>query len=207
MRRMIWVSMVAVFMFGAVSCQDPYREGRNMMARGDLEEAEQFFKKKLNSKPNDALLHNEMGLINAKMANKDQAIFHYSQAVHFKPDFPEAHYNLGTVYYKNADFLKAVDHFQSAIEQRPNYACAYNNMGLAYMRSGRFDEAFKSLEKAIEIEPASEEFKANLEYAQKIRVDAEKIMAEWEKAVRENLEKQKDQDPQAGGDQDQKDSE
>ena len=97
MKKVIFLGMALCYFLGCLACQDRYREGRKLIERGELKQAEQFFKDQLNAHPDDPLLHNEIGLVYAKMKKPEQAIYHYSEALKLKPDFPECHYNLGTI--------------------------------------------------------------------------------------------------------------
>ncbi len=168
--RFLIAGILLMFSASLISCRgDPYAEGQEMINKGNYNGAAEFFKKKLEKRPDDAMLHNEYGFALMKLHLNKQAQEEYLEAIRLQPEYPEAHFNLGTTLYRLGQNREAVKEFKAAIEQRPSYTEAYNRMGLAYYHDGKFQKAIENFKQAIQMNPANPTYKDNLEKV--IRMD------------------------------------
>ena len=103
-----------------------------------MEEAEKYF---------------EQGNEAYKEDNLEQAIEHYTQAIHLKPDDAEAYYNRGVCHEKMGDYKAALKDYEQAILLKPDYAAAYNNRGSCHNEMGNYKAALKDYDQAIKLKP------------------------------------------------------
>jgi tetratricopeptide (TPR) repeat protein len=102
--------------------------------------------------PENANIHNSLGLAYQGLRLPDRAIPHYQKALQIKPNFPEFENNLGTAYAAARQWDLAIQYFQKAAD---NYLyrtrhVGYENLGSAYHNKGDFKRAIENYRKAIE---------------------------------------------------------
>ncbi len=120
---------------------------------GKLKEAEHFYRKAIELKPNYAEAHSNLGVLLKDLGKLKEAEHFYRKAIELKPDYAEAHSNLG-VLLKDLGKLKEAEYFyRKAIELKPNYAEAHSNLGVLLKRLGKLKEAEHFYRKAIELKP------------------------------------------------------
>ena len=77
--------------------------------------------------------HYQIGVIEAKMGNRDLAIDHYESSLEINPNFYKGWFALGLSKKSNGDNLGAISAFSSAVEVYPAYDKAYGAMGEIYL--------------------------------------------------------------------------
>lgn len=124
---------------------------------GDLEEANQLFKKaqypqaldKVNqalaAKPKDAQTRFLKGLILTQQNKPADAIGVFSALTADYPELPEPYNNLAVLYANQGQYDKARQALEMAIRTHPSYATAHENLGDIYakMASQAYDRALK----------------------------------------------------------------
>ena len=177
------------------SC-DPYKEGNQYLRQRNYQKAIEYFETKLKEKPNDPVLHNQLGYAYSKLGKYKKAIEHYQKAVELKPDYSEAHYNLGHIYAEKTVLRleDAIKELTKAIELRSDYAKAYNDRGLVYAWLGDFEKAKQDLQKALKLDPENETYKYNMEYCQRM----EEIFKAQQKTRSQKPQNPEDIQPQSG---------
>jgi type IV pilus biogenesis/stability protein PilW len=125
-----------------------YRQRNLRLALEKFQEAETL-------DPNNAEIHNELGLVYKGLEVYDLSLKHFKRALALNPDFSEAQNNLGTVYYLLKKWDQAIECFQKAVSnlmyKTPYYA--YENMGQAYYNKGDYQQAIESYKKSITSAP------------------------------------------------------
>ena len=93
------------------------------------------------NRPNDAVMHLNLGIAFQRQGDVEKAIEHSQKALTIKPDYAEAYSNLGNVLKGQCKLDEAIDAYSKAISVSPNNAVAYNNMGNALQDLDKIDGA------------------------------------------------------------------
>ncbi len=107
----------------------------------------------LETKPESAEVHNNLGLAFHNLSRFSEAIQSYNKAFTLKPDYAEAYYNLSITLSIIGHIDEAVRSYQIALKINPNFAEAHNNLGNILSDLGQTDKAIKSFNQAIKIKP------------------------------------------------------
>ena len=112
--------------------------------------------------PNDAEIHNNLGITLLELDRYYESEVSCRQAITLKPDYAEAHYNLGNTLKELGRFDEAETCYKQAITLKPDYTKAYNNLGITLLESDRFDESEVIYREAITLKPDFAEAHSNL---------------------------------------------
>jgi tetratricopeptide (TPR) repeat protein len=82
----------------------------------------------LNSRPNYAIAHCNLGVNLAAMGRVDDAITHYRIALDLNPTLAEASYNLGSALVSQGRFAEAASQYRTALRLKPEAASIYNQL-------------------------------------------------------------------------------
>jgi tetratricopeptide (TPR) repeat protein len=85
------------------------------------------WKKALRIIPNDAEIHNFMGLAYHRVGELDSAISSFETAVEITPSYHQAWNNLGYMHFLRGNYEKALGFFDEALRVNPNYEQARLN--------------------------------------------------------------------------------
>ncbi len=121
--------------------------------RGNLSAAIEEYKKALERMPNDASIHNLLGICYQRHQDNGMARREYDRALELNPKYAEVWNNVGTLEQSQSRFRAAVRAYKKAIELKPTLARAYKNLGNAYLALSQFDEAFEALLEAFRLDP------------------------------------------------------
>jgi superkiller protein 3 len=107
----------------------------------------------LEDHPENADLHNGLGvaLVNQKQFNEAMSAF--KDAIQLKPDHIWAHNNLGYLYLQIGRLDEAVVELNEAIRINPKNAQAYYNLGLTYATQKDYNQAIPKYEEALRLDP------------------------------------------------------
>jgi protein O-GlcNAc transferase len=120
---------------------------------GNLEQAEDIYRKILNVQPDNYELYNDLGNLLQEKGTPDQAAASYRKAIELNPDFAGAYYNLGETLQDEGLLDEAADCYKKVIELYPDFAGAYYNLGVILHEKKDFDEALKYYEKVLQFNP------------------------------------------------------
>jgi tetratricopeptide (TPR) repeat protein len=134
-----------------------------LAGRNRFDEALTHYQKALEIKPDNAEVHNNLGLALAGHGQLDEALAQFGKAVDIKPGYAEAQYNLGAVLATRGKVDEAIVHFRKVLEIKPDYAMAHYNLGRSLAKRGEFDEALVHLSKAKEINPNDAEARRSVD--------------------------------------------
>ena len=129
--------------------------GEALMSQGQYNEALKELLKAERLFPDDAYLHNDLGLVYLYKKKIELAIDHFSRAVSINPDYADAMNNLGIVYIENHDWDKAIGCLQK-VSENILYATPhipYANLGWAYYNKNQYDTSILYYEKALNLAP------------------------------------------------------
>ena len=82
-----------------------------------------------------------------------EAVEHYTEAIHLDPNHPPAYYSRGIAYHNLGEHQRAIQDYDKAIQLDPDYALAYGIRGSAYFCLGQYQRAVEDLDKAIQLDP------------------------------------------------------
>ncbi len=130
--------------------------GNSLMQQGNLREGLEKLLEANRLAPENANIHNGLGLAYRDLGVYEKSIAHFKRALALQAEFPEAQNNLGTVYLLLREWDLAIDRFQMAasdiLYKTPHFA--YNNMGLAYYNKGDYQKAIENYQKALRSFPS-----------------------------------------------------
>lgn len=130
--------------------------GNSLIQQGDLRGGLEKLVESSKLDPENANIHNELGLVYRDLDVYQDSLFHFKKALALRPNFSEAQNNLGTLYLLQKKWDSAIDCFQIAVSdilyRTPHFA--YNNMGFAYYNKSDYQEAIKNYQKALQSFPS-----------------------------------------------------
>ena len=111
------------------------------------------FQKAAQFSPDDADVHNNLGLALHAAGNYVEAEAHCRKALTLRPNFAAAFNNLGNAQGALGEQANALENYQQAIALRPDYAEPYKNVGNIQLARGQIAQALTSYRKALSIQP------------------------------------------------------
>ena len=121
--------------------------------KGNISEAEKYYKQLLIQGCNDHRIFSNYGVILQGQGKLQDAELLYRKAIELKPDFADAYSNLGTILKDLGKLEEAEISTRKVIEINPNFAAAHLNLGAILIDLGNLKGAEMSIRKAIEIDP------------------------------------------------------
>ena len=112
--------------------------------------------------PNDAELHNSLGMLLHERGEFESSLQSYRTALQIDSGFVEAYYNLGNLLSELGRYEAAVIRYRSALKLDPNRAVIHSNLGAALEELGRIDQAVASCRRALELDPGMTTVRSNL---------------------------------------------
>ncbi len=185
-KGVVIVSFLAIFLIGCAENSALIRKkslalenlGNSLIQQGDLRAGLGKLIEASKLDPENANIHNELGLAYSNLRAFQKSMIHFNEALKFQPDFPEAYNNLGTLYLLLKKWDLAIDCFRKAssylLYKTPHFA--QNNMGLAYHNKGDYQKAIEHYQKAIELFPSYSPCYENL-------ARAYEAINKWEPAI------------------------
>ena len=130
--------------------------GNSLIQQGDLREGLEKLLEASKLDPENANIHNGLGLAYRDLRAYQRSMVHFKRALALRPEFPEAQNNLGTLYLLLKRWNLALDSFQRAasdiLYKTPHFA--YRHMGLAYYNKGDYQKAIENYQKALRFFPS-----------------------------------------------------
>jgi Tfp pilus assembly protein PilF len=124
-----------------------------LVARGRYAPAAEEFRRALEVQPNDATVHNQLGICYQRLSNVAMARREYERALELRPGYAEVWNNIGTLEQSHRRFKSAVRAYKKAIELKPSLATPWKNLGNAYLALGQPQEAFEAYQEAFRLDP------------------------------------------------------
>jgi tetratricopeptide (TPR) repeat protein/GT2 family glycosyltransferase len=120
---------------------------------GRLEQAEELYRRLLQSNPNYPAALNLLGVIAHQRGQHEIAVDLIGKAIRAEPRIPQFHNNIGVAFAALGRFKEAIDAYDQAILLRPDHPEALNNMGNALQALGEFDAAVEKYRRAVLLKP------------------------------------------------------
>ena len=122
--------------------------GLELFKQERYQDALAAFQQTTREKPDNAAVHNLMGIALTKLGRIPEANDEYRAAVRLNPRLADPHKNLGVNYWTLNLAPLAEQEFQSALKLAPNDEFAHYGLGLVYLAANRDAEALPHLERA-----------------------------------------------------------
>lgn len=134
--------------------------------------------------------HLELGRIQNRLGNQDQAIMSLMEALTLLSDNPikglEARETIGAIYMKRGNYDEAGGQFKKIVEAMPTNVAARGNLGICLEQIGFVDLAIDEFKKVLAIEPNNFVSLYNLGLALSLKGDYSQAAAYFEKAMTNN---------------------
>lgn len=111
--------------------------------------AEQFMRRAVERRPDDAGYHLNYGSVLEAMGRISEARSQYETAVSLEPDALDARFNAGSMQMRQGDSESALCNFEAVLRAEPGDIEARVNCGHCLSALGRWEEARKAFEQAI----------------------------------------------------------
>ena len=108
------------------------------------------------------LVHNNYAIAIEEAGRKEEAFWHYQEAVRIAPNYEDARYNLANVLAKRGRLEEAYENYLVVLRRNPRNADAHSNLGNILLSNGNTDEAIQHFEEALRNRPDHAEAHNNL---------------------------------------------
>ncbi|MEO6097289.1 MAG: tetratricopeptide repeat protein, partial [Fibrobacteria bacterium] len=127
--------------------------GTQAKGQGDLEVAEQHYRKAVLAKPDFAMGHLFLGDILYKQGRHAEAAEAYRRSLDLDPDNQDGRKNLANLYLRTGQPAQAAERFGEALGAEPGDAELNHGMALALLRQGKVTEAEPYAAQALRLAP------------------------------------------------------
>jgi protein O-mannosyl-transferase len=128
---------------------EPYNDlGLFYMNQKNHEKAESYFKASLDVR-RDAVVENNMGLLNLSQGQTKQAVYWFQRSIETQPDFPQPHNNMGLIFSKSGQWLQAEEEYRKAIQGDFDFPQAHANLAFLYRKQKKLSEAVTEFHLAL----------------------------------------------------------
>jgi tetratricopeptide (TPR) repeat protein/serine/threonine protein kinase len=135
--------------------------------------------------PENAAVHNNLGIALDDMKDLDGAIAEYREAIRLDPKHAAIHRNnLGATLVRKKDLDSAIAEYREAIRLAPKYTLALTNWGRALARKGDLDGAIAKHSEAIRLDPKFAPARSNLGEVLGRKGNLDGAIAQYEEAIR-----------------------
>src|SRR6185295_15235895 len=138
------------------------QKGLALHNAGDLQQAEQEYRKVLRIDARHADALHLLGVIGQQRGEPALAVEYIGKAIAVNGSNAVYHTNLAAAHHAMARFQDAENSCRRAVRLQPRYAEAHYNLGLALESQGKSAGAVESYRKAIELKPGIAEAHLNL---------------------------------------------
>ena len=117
--------------------------------------------------PDDATLHNNLGIELSTLGEYDAALMHYKKALSLNPNFYWANNNIAGLLIQQKKYDEAIGFLNEAIKTESKYADAHFNLGVALQYIKDLQGAINSYQIALTLNPSLVQAKNNIELLMK----------------------------------------
>jgi len=126
--------------------------------RGDMDLAEQTFRKAIHLHPGFAEIRNNLGYLLVLRRQLPEAVEQLQQAIKIRPNFPQAHYHLALAYTGMGRVDEALASYRSALELGPRMADAWEALGRVLMDIRKYRDAVTAFSRAVAVRPTAQAY-------------------------------------------------
>ncbi len=124
-------------------------------SKGNIVEAEKYYRYCIERKINDYRIFSNYGLILKNQGKLREAEILLKRSIQLNPNWSEAHNNIGTIQKDLGKLKEAEFSLRQSIALKPDSAIAHSNLGNVLRQLKKFKDAEISLRKSIAINPKS----------------------------------------------------
>ncbi len=124
-------------------------------ARQSWPEAAAAYKQAITQSPQDAALHNRLGMCYQRMGDVDAARAAYRRATELRKDYAEPWNNMGTLEHGRGRYKQAIAAYARAIAIKPGEAVFHKNLGSAWLARGNVGKTLEAWNEALRLDPAA----------------------------------------------------
>ncbi len=105
---------------------------------------------RVESSPNDARLHFQIGELALRMNDLELAIRSFQKTTLLEPSVEPAHFNLGNAFFRVGRFGEAIHSYQRALNLEASWG-THNNLGNALASAGQLEEAISAFKESLRL--------------------------------------------------------
>jgi len=120
---------------------------------GASRQAEQYLRKAVEERPDDARLLSALGFISQEHGHEKEARDYYEHALKSDPLANDAAVNLGALEAKAGNLRRAVELWQKAFDRVPHRSEIGMNLAMAFCVAGQKDDARQYVQRVLEFNP------------------------------------------------------
>jgi Tfp pilus assembly protein PilF/lysophospholipase L1-like esterase len=129
---------------------------------GYYEQAENIYRRALDSHQDDPQLHCNLGILLANTGREQEAVTAFNRAHELEPSNAMVLNNMGLLAFRGKQPDKALEYFRQSLTVAPDNPQAHNFSGLCYMMKEDLSSAEQSFIKAVEVAPEDASVRTNL---------------------------------------------
>src|SRR5258707_301132 len=145
-----------------------FAKGQAALQSGDLDSAEQAFRKGLAADPTAGAAYANLGVIAMRRRNWDEALQNLNKAEKLAPRMAGVRLNMGLVEFRRGNYAEAIAPLQSVLRDEPHSAQAKYLLGMCLVFTDQFWEA------AGKVEPLLQERSRDVMYLYVLGISANK---------------------------------
>jgi Flp pilus assembly protein TadD len=147
-----------------IDAETLFSQGNLCMEAGDVNSAEECFRKAVQIAPDFAEAYANLGLLLDRRGATEAAEAFYWRSLALNPAHSETHLNLGALLASKKRFNEAEAAYRQAIELRPHSPVGWSNLGVLYACMKREGEAEQCYRKAMTLDESYATARFNLSY-------------------------------------------
>ena len=132
---------------------DAVRRAELQVARESWDAAVAAYKEAIVANPEDAALHNHVGICYQRMGDAKAARRAYKRAIDLRGDYADVWNNIGTIDHARGRYKQAISAYSKAIRLDPKSAVFYRNLGGAWLARGDVAKALEAWNEAYRLDP------------------------------------------------------
>jgi tetratricopeptide (TPR) repeat protein len=132
--------------------------------RGDNADAARLLARSLETEPDNAEAHCNLGLALAALGRRQEAEASYRRGLALKPGASDGHNNLGVLLEELGRYDEAEACYRRAVELAPHLAQPHNNLGVLLKESGQLAASLSAHRRAIALNPDLPAVHSNMLY-------------------------------------------
>jgi len=159
-------------MLGLHTADVHFNRANTFFDQHDFASAAEGYAMAIQLSPDDARIHNSLGIALSQLNRNDEAIAAFQAAIRLRPDHAAAMNNLGMLFLRSGQRDAAMDAFAAAIKQVPAYADPYNNRAGMLFDAGRYQDAVADYDRLLKLRPGAL-------FAAGLRLHAKMFVCDW----------------------------
>ncbi len=156
---------------------------RELIQKGQLDEAEYRLRDRLNDAPSDPDALNMYGVVLSRKGDALGARSHFKRAIEANPDEPTYLVNYGLLLAQQGDSLRATEFLERAAALDPNWSRGHAQLGELALASGQIDSAEQRFRTALRADPGDAQAMVGLAQVMLVHGNADQALTLAQGAV------------------------